>query len=125
MLEDAPTRTPQFVATTPGRYRVRATVKAPNGSASVDTLTVAVREDVPPIGWVLDTTDAGGTITLNGKAVPKTTFECTTCPSSISYAVFNGQTAVLEASGNRAADTAGLKAVADLAQSYYRGPDPT
>ena len=119
-FDDAPTRTPQFVATTPGRYRVRATVTAPNGATSADTLTVAVRADTPPIGWRLDTTDARGAIKLNGVAVPNTTFDG--AGPSVSYAVFDRQLLTRETSGNRPADAAGLKAVADLAQSYFKSP---
>ena len=107
-LEQPTNRDPGFVATVPGTYRVRSTVTAANGRRSVDTVTVIVRADAPPIGWRLDTVaNDRGTIMLNGTAVPDTTENCdpaagggTGCYQRASYAVFNRQTLGLVTSGN-------------------------
>ena len=72
------------------------------------------------MGWKLDTTDARGTIKVDNKEVPGTKFD-SHCPS-VSWAVFNRQTLVLEESDHLPAGAAGLKAVADLAQRYVRDP---
>ena len=101
-------RDPGFVATVPGTYRVRSIVTAANGRRSVDTVTVIVRADAPPIGWRLETAaNDRGTIMLNGTAVPDTTEDCdpapdmgAQCTQRASYAVFNRQTLGRVASGN-------------------------
>ena len=133
LLEHAHTATPEFESKTPGTYRVRATVRAANGTASAvsaasdassaDTVTVTVRADVPPMGWRLQTAaDGNGTIRLNGAAVPGTT--CNFDPacantSFVTYAVFDRQTLDLVASGNFAAKAT---AITDLANKYGTNP---
>jgi hypothetical protein len=124
-LQQARSARPELFATAPGYYRIRTRVSAPNGSSSVDTVTAVVREDVPPIGWRLDTTDDFGTITLNGKPVADTTGPCDTgtnpaCPNYASYAVFNRQTLKLVESGTRLGDSAGMAFLADRATAYAK-----
>ena len=121
LLEDAETATPEFVATTPGRYHVRTNVSAANGTSSADTVTVTARADVPPIGWRLDTTDAIGTMRLNGAPVPYTGYGQCVCPF-VTYAIYDRQTLEFVDAGNRQSTDAGLKAIADLASSYNRAP---
>jgi hypothetical protein len=94
-LEDADSATPGFEATAPGEYLVQLTAKRANSAASVDTVTVDVRADVPPIGWRLDSAaDDLGTVKLNGQAVPGTTCSDPQCPlgTFATWAVFNRQT---------------------------------
>ena len=138
VLEHEHTATPEFSATTPGTYRVRATIRAAgdataahaaaNDTASTDTVTVNVRRDVPPIGWrLLLGYYRGGTITLDGQEIPKTT-SCVNPTDSdcglpyISYAVFNRQTLALETSGHLNYNVDDPATMADLAASYRREP---
>ncbi|MET0684175.1 MAG: hypothetical protein ABW060_02615 [Solirubrobacteraceae bacterium] len=124
-LHGARTTRPELVATTPGTYRVRTRVTAPNGSSSADTATIDVREPVPPLGWQLRTTDDRGTIALDGKPVADTTWPCASgsdpdCAPYMSWAVINRRTAKVEESGNRIGDAAGLKLVADRIDARFK-----
>ena len=123
-LHGARTARPELVATTPGTYRIRTRVAAPNGSFSVDTATIDVRQPVPPLGWELRTADDRGTITLNGAAIDETTWPCASgsdagCPSHMSWAVINRRTAKVDESGNRLGDAAGMKFLADRVVAKY------
>lgn len=92
----------EFEATAPGDYLIATTAYGASGAVSVDTLTVAVQADVPPIGWRLDTaSDDLGTIKLNGQPVPGTTCSDPTCLGGTfaTYAVFNRQTLQLATAG--------------------------
>ena len=138
VLEHEDTPRPEFQATTPGTYRVRATVRAAgdgtaanaaaNDTASTDTVTVVVRRDVPPIGWrLLVGFFSGGTIMLDGVAIPKTTSCVNPTDSScglpfISYAVFNRQTLALETSGSFNFNVEDPARLADIAAGYRRDP---
>ena len=119
-LEQPTAPDPGFVANVPGTYRVRSTTKAANGP-SVDTVTVIVRADAPPIGWRLETAaNDQGTIMLNGEAVPDTTAQgCEVfCSNRASYAVFNRQTLGRVESGT----TGNLGTLLDLAKKYNAAP---
>ena len=123
-LHGARSARPELVATTPGTYRIRTRVAAPNGSFSVDTATIDVRQPVPPLGWELRTADDRGTITLNGAAIDDTTWPCASgsdpgCPSHMSWAVINRRTAKVDESGNRLGDAAGMKFLADRIVAKY------
>ena len=123
-LHRARSAQPELVATTPGTYRIRTRVAAPNGSFSVDTATIDVRQPVPPLGWELRTADDHGTITLNGAAIDETTWPCASgsdpnCPAHMSWAVINRRTAKVDESGNRLGDAAGMKFLADRIVAKY------
>lgn len=123
-MEQSTARVPGFVASVPGTYRVRGTLTAATGRTSVDTVTVIVRADAPPIGWRLDTAaDGRGTITLNGTVVPGTTEACDPgaplgCSRRASYAVFNRQTLGRVVSGT----TRNVYTLLDLARRYNAAP---
>ncbi len=127
-LQNATSRSPGFLAPTAGTYLISVTVRAANGTSSVDTVTVTERADVPPIGARLDTAaDDRGTIKLDGAAVPGTTAACdpsgtSSCDGYASYAVFNRQTLELVTSGSVSANIPGTKLLADLATSYNKAP---
>jgi hypothetical protein len=127
VLRRTASATPRFVPRAPGYYRIRTRVRAPNGSTSFDTATVAVRQDVPPLGWRLDTSDDRGTITLNGQALDKTTWPCASgtdsgCASYVSYATFDRKTLELTDSGTSKGDAAGMKSLADTAAGLVTKP---
>jgi hypothetical protein len=125
VIDGADTATPEFIPKTPGSYRVRATVTAPNGTSSADTLTVLARADVPPMGWRLETAvDAYGTVRLNGEPVSGTTCSVDHCPDTpfASYAVFNRVTLELEASGSMYYDVNAAKSLTEIAARYDRAP---
>ena len=132
-MEQPTNRDPGFVATFTGTYLVRSTVTAANGPRSVDTVTVIVRADAPPIGWRIDTVaDARGTIMLNGTAVPDTDRELRSrrrrgdrLYQRASYAVFNRQTLALVTSGNlvnNAVSDPVTKTLLELATRYNASP---
>jgi hypothetical protein len=109
---------------------LRSAVTTAGGTADVDTATVTVRADVPPIGWRLDTASNRGTITLNGTAVPGTTQDCDgdadphSCAGGASYAVFNRQTLALVTSGNMSNTTTfdSIAPLLDVAKKYTAAP---
>ena len=129
-LEDPTSATPTFRATAPGDYLVRMTATAVDGKTSVDTVTVSARADAPPIGLRLDTVvDERGKISLDGKEIPGTAWQCPNpadpvCPSVAyaSYAIFNRETLELVESGSSLADPPGLKILADRATFYNKAP---
>jgi hypothetical protein len=122
ILNNANSATPEFFPRAPGVYRIRTTVRTANGSSSTDTVTDVVREDVPPIGWRLDTTDDSGTIMLNGEPVAKTSWPCgAACPSPyVSYAVFDRQTLELVESDARLGDAGGMTFLANKATALSK-----
>ena len=127
-LTNPASRSPGFLATAPGQYLVRARVTAGNGRSSVDTVTVTVREDVPPIGMQLDTVaDDRGTIQKGGVPVANTTEPCDPaaqggCNNRASYAVFNRQTLGPAVESGNVSAPDGMKKLLDLANKYNAAP---
>ena len=128
ILHAPATDNPGFVAKAPGTYLISTTTTGADGATSVDTITVTVRADVPPIGAHLDTVaDDRGTIKLDGTALPNTTAQCdpgaggNACDRA-SYAVFNRVTLQLVDSGNVAANATGVSSLIALAAKYTGVP---
>ena len=129
-LHGARTARPELVATTPGTYRIRTRVAAPNGSFSIDTGTADFRQPEPPLGWPLRTSDDRGTITLDGGPIAGTTWPCASgsypnCPAYMSWAVLSRRTLEVKDADHRLGDAAGVKDLTDrivakyLASPYY------
>jgi hypothetical protein len=129
-LYHASTESPGFEANAPGQYLISTKVLAADGASSVDTATVTLRADVPPMGASLESAaDDRGTIMFDGKPVEKTTEPCDPTPDPLfcghlgSYAIFNRQTLELVTSGTfYPHELNDMKRVADLASSYDKAP---
>lgn len=106
---------PLLRASTPGTYVLQLTTRLQGRpQASYDTVTVPVSPPDPPIGAPIDSLDAAtGAIVIDGKS-----YGASSDVSHLAYAVLERTTRAVVASGDVAADDAGIAKLAGLADTY-------